>query len=204
MRSLSRHVASTPQRNEPGGRGRPRRRGARFDPLHASRGSALAFLLAAAVVALWRADTPFAHGWWLVAYLALVGGCAQLLLGPGREWIATQIGATLPSARWRRWEIGLWNTGTFAVPAGVLTDSASPVLVGSVPADGACPPRRWPGAHSSMGAATGSRVGVSLLRARALSQRQRVHRCRPRRSAALAIARARGEVPCQVALPCAD
>lgn len=132
MRSLSRHVASTPQPNEPGGRGRPRRRGARFDPLHASRGSALAFLLAAAVVALWRADTPFAHGWWLVAYLALVGGCAQLLLGPGREWIATQIGATLPSARWRRWEIGLWNTGTFAVPAGVLTDSASPVLVGSV------------------------------------------------------------------------
>lgn len=131
MRSLSRDVAAASQLTEPGRRGRPRR-SARFEPPRASRGSALAFLVAAAVVAVWRADTPFAHGWWLVAYLALVGGWAQLLLAPGREWIAARIGATLPSARWRRWEIGLWNTGTLAVPAGVLTASPSAVLAGSV------------------------------------------------------------------------
>ena len=44
---------------------------------------AAAFLVAAGVIAVIHASCPMAHGWWLVAYLSLVGGVSQSLLGPG-------------------------------------------------------------------------------------------------------------------------
>jgi ferredoxin len=43
------------------------------------------FLAASAVAADWNAAEPFAHGWWLVSFLALVGGIAQLLFGAGTQ-----------------------------------------------------------------------------------------------------------------------
>jgi hypothetical protein len=94
--------------------------------------SAVAFLLAAAALAVVRSVQPFNHGWWLVSYLALVGGVSQLLLGAGR----LMLGATRTSAPRRRrtpWaELVLWNVGTLLVPVGVLTDTAEVVAAGSV------------------------------------------------------------------------
>jgi hypothetical protein len=50
--------------------------------------AAAAFLVAAVLVAAVRGLVPFAHGWWLVSYLVLVGGISQWLLGgaPGPPW----------------------------------------------------------------------------------------------------------------------
>lgn len=93
---------------------------------------AAAFAVAAGVCAAVRAADPFDHGWWLVAYLFLVGGLAQLLLTAGRDLTVERLGAADPRRRWRWWELGLWNVGTIAVPAGVLTGSEGPVVVGSV------------------------------------------------------------------------
>jgi hypothetical protein len=47
-------------------------------------GLAGAFTLAAAAVATVRSQQPLDHGWWLVAYLALVGGLSQLIVGAGQ------------------------------------------------------------------------------------------------------------------------
>jgi hypothetical protein len=96
-----------------------------------SLGLGLAFLAAAAPAAALRATQPFEHGWWLVAYLLLVGGLSQLLLGPGRTWLLSRVGRSQPRVA-RLWgELVLWNVGTCAVPIGVFTDSASTVLAAS-------------------------------------------------------------------------
>jgi hypothetical protein len=94
--------------------------------------SAVAFLLAAAALAVVRSVEPFDHGWWLVSYLALVGGVSQLLLGAGRLMLA---GTRASASRRRRtsWsELVLWNVGTPLVPVGVLTDTPEVVAAGSV------------------------------------------------------------------------
>ena len=44
---------------------------------------ASAFVVVAATVAVVQATAPFTHGWRLLAYLKLVGGLSQLLLGSG-------------------------------------------------------------------------------------------------------------------------
>jgi hypothetical protein len=49
-------------------------------PDRLSLGLGLTFLAAAMPTAALSATNPFEHGWWLVAYLALVGGVGQLLL----------------------------------------------------------------------------------------------------------------------------
>lgn len=91
----------------------------------------LGFIAAAALAAGLRASTAFEHGWWLVAYFALVGGLAQLLLVTGRASLAARAGPA-PPARWRGWEVTLWNGGTVAVPIGVFSDGDPIVLGGSV------------------------------------------------------------------------
>lgn len=103
-----------------------------FGPERASGRLAAALVLAAAVAAAAQAIVTFEHGWWLVAYLVLVGGLAQLLLSPGAGWLASRTQAPRSPARRRWWAIGLWNTGAVAVPAGVLTSDASLVLAGSL------------------------------------------------------------------------
>src|SRR5690348_11056072 len=42
---------------------------------------AAAYLAAAALVGAVHASAPVTRGWWLVAFLSLVGGVSQLLLG---------------------------------------------------------------------------------------------------------------------------
>jgi hypothetical protein len=94
-------------------------------PLYACAG--MSFLIAGAGVAAWNAARPFAHGWWLVSFLALVGGVAQALLGAGGRAVAppsSRRDATAPRA-------ALWNAGAVLVPLGVLAEVRLPVLIGS-------------------------------------------------------------------------
>ena len=93
---------------------------------------AVLFLVAAAIVAVINARTPFAHGWWLVAYLGLVGGVSQLLLGPGLIAIAAGGGTHAPALRHGIGEFVLWNAGTVIVAAADLATAPGGVLVGSV------------------------------------------------------------------------
>lgn len=112
---------------------RPHRRDHRpTGPDRLSRGLGLAFLLSSALAAALRATTPFEHGWWLVAYLALVGGLAQLLLAPGRASVLSRVGSAYPPRVWLWCELVLWNVGALTVPIGVFADGASAVLAGSV------------------------------------------------------------------------
>ena len=90
-----------------------------------------AFTLAAAIAAVVRIATPFGHGWWLVAYLALVGGLSQLLLGPGLNAIASSTGRA-PGAKTSSAQLVLWNAGTALVAIGVLAGTSAGVIAGSV------------------------------------------------------------------------
>jgi hypothetical protein len=100
-------------------------------PDRLSLGLGLTFLTAAVPAAALSAANPFEHGWWLVAYLTLVGGLSQLLLGPGRTWLKSRAESPQPSEvrLWR--ELVLWNVGACAVPIGVFTDSSPTILAGS-------------------------------------------------------------------------
>jgi hypothetical protein len=89
-------------------------------------------LATAAVIALVNATAPFAHGWWLVAYLALVGGVAQILLGPGLIALAVRGGADAPVLRRAHAELVLWNAGTVMVAVSDLAAAPGGVLAGSM------------------------------------------------------------------------
>lgn len=87
-----------------------------------------ALIVAGGLVAAINSAAPFAHGSWLAAYLVLVGGVSQLLLGLGRLLLPTPG----PSVGLRRAEMTLWNTGNLAVAGGVLIGAAAMVTLGSV------------------------------------------------------------------------
>lgn len=93
---------------------------------------AAAFLLAAAVIAGLQAGVEVTRGWWLVAYLALVGGVAQLLLGPGLGALARHADARPPGPHARRAELALWNAGTVTVAVADLAGAGAGVVAGSV------------------------------------------------------------------------
>lgn len=76
-----------------------------------------------------RALQHYEHGIWLVAYLLLVGSLAQYLLGRGQAAVLAPSGPTTTRIRT---EVGLWNFGVVAVPAGILLDVRLLVIVGSV------------------------------------------------------------------------
>ena len=94
--------------------------------------AAFASLVAAAVAAAIHGSSPFAHGAWLVAYLALVGFLAQALLGAGQSALLTR--STLPplSREVRLARTALWSLGVVAVPLGVLSETRLLVVIGSV------------------------------------------------------------------------
>ncbi len=94
-------------------------------------GCAAAFTLAAAIAAIARIATPFAHGWWLAAYLALVGGLSQLLLGPGLNVIASRKDRA-PGRKSSFAQLVLWNAGTALVAIAVLAGTPAGVIAGSV------------------------------------------------------------------------
>lgn len=87
-----------------------------------------AMVVAGGLVAAINSAAPFAHGSWLAAYLVLVGGVAQLLLGVG----CLGLPAPRLSAQLRGAQLGLWNLGVAAVAGGVLGDALGLVAVGSV------------------------------------------------------------------------
>jgi hypothetical protein len=91
-------------------------------------GPAAAFTLAAVAVALVRSRQPFDHGWWLVGYLALVGGLSQLMLGAGQF----ALGALSVGPRVLAGELVFWNLGAMLVPVGVFAGAPGVVAVGSV------------------------------------------------------------------------
>jgi hypothetical protein len=82
-------------------------------------------IVAGGVVAAVNSAAPFTHGSWLAAYLVLVGGVAQVLLASGRAAIGSGSGRQLG-------RLMLWNFGSLAVPAGVLSDTTAWVTFGSV------------------------------------------------------------------------
>jgi hypothetical protein len=92
-----------------------------------------ALIVAGGLVGAVNSAAPFAHGSWVAAYLVLVGGVAQLLLGVGC------LGLPVPrlSARLRGAQLGLWNVGNAIVVGGVLLDAVGAVVVGSVMLEGA-------------------------------------------------------------------
>jgi hypothetical protein len=86
-----------------------------------------AMIVAGGLIAAINSSAPFAHGSWLAAYLVLVGGVAQLLLGVG----CLGLPVARLSAGLRRAELGLWNVGNVVVIGGVLADAVGVVAVGS-------------------------------------------------------------------------
>ena len=93
-----------------------------------------AFLVVAAIIAmvLGFTSTIILHGWWLVAYLGLVGGVAQLMLGPGLLALGNRTGVAPAGMRHKLLALALWNVGTIIVAVADLANSPSAVLVGSV------------------------------------------------------------------------
>lgn len=85
-------------------------------------------VIAGGVVAAVNGAAHFANGSWLAAYLVLVGGVAQFVLGLGC--------LLLPEANYstdlRRAQLVLWNVGTLAVAGGVIGNVFGVVLAGSV------------------------------------------------------------------------
>ncbi|MEO6778013.1 MAG: hypothetical protein ABI194_01045 [Gemmatimonadaceae bacterium] len=90
-----------------------------------------AFIVAAAVAAAINLNQPFPHGWWLVAYLSLVGGVAQLILASGVVALARMRGARTGLSHSVP-ELLLWNAGTIIVALADLMGRPVGVLVGSV------------------------------------------------------------------------
>ena len=87
-----------------------------------------ALIVAGGLVAAINSATPFAHGSWLAAYLVLVGGVAQLVLGAA----CLALPAAVRSTRLRRAQLVLWNAGISTVAVGVFTDVPVVVVAGSV------------------------------------------------------------------------
>jgi hypothetical protein len=96
-------------------------------------GLAGAFTVGAVAVALAlaRSQQPFDHGWWLVAYLVLVGGLSQFILGAGQLALGAAF-ATVPAGqRLLAGELVLWNLGAVLVPVGVFAGAPGVVALGS-------------------------------------------------------------------------
>ena len=62
------------------------------------------------------AHAPTRHATWAVAYLVLIAGAAQILLGTGQGWLATPV----PALGVRIVELVAWNLGSAAVVAGAI------------------------------------------------------------------------------------
>jgi hypothetical protein len=92
----------------------------------------MAFAGAAGIIAVANTIAPIDQGWWLVAYLALVDGLSQSLLGTGLSALAIRTGArrSAESTTWS--QFALWNTGVVLVAVADLTAVSIGVLLGSV------------------------------------------------------------------------
>lgn len=66
------------------------------------------------------------RGSWLAAYLVLVGGAAQIVLGGGQAWLSQRV----PPAHTMRNEAWSWNIGLVAVIVGTLASMPVVTSVG--------------------------------------------------------------------------
>jgi|SRR5829696_2017350 len=96
----------------------------------AASASSAGFVIAAAVVGTANVLAPFERGWWLTAYLFLVGGLAQLLLIRGQDALTTGPREPAASHVWAQW--ALWNVGTAIVAVADMAQSMPGVDVGSI------------------------------------------------------------------------
>lgn len=78
--------------------------------------TAVLALLLAGIVAAATARAPSQPLVWMVAYLVLVAGVAQGVLGLGQAWLPRQV----PAPAWRAGEWWLFNLGNLGVIAGTL------------------------------------------------------------------------------------
>lgn len=74
-------------------------------------------VVAGGLVAAATAPAPSTHASWAAAYLVLVAGVAQVVLGLGQAALAPHA----PSGRQAAVQAGAWNAGNAAVLAGTLT-----------------------------------------------------------------------------------
>jgi hypothetical protein len=89
------------------------------------------FLLAGVLSAAVNIAAPFDHGWWLVAYLSLVGALSQLLLGVGQSVLAENAASPVAADSLVVIQLALWGLGTIAVAAGDLAGTTAVLLCGS-------------------------------------------------------------------------
>lgn len=79
----------------------------------------IAFLLAAAGVAIYGALGTWPEAHWLALHLAFVGGVSQFVLGAGQFFAGAFLATDPPSRATIRAQLVLWNLGTVLVAAGV-------------------------------------------------------------------------------------
>jgi hypothetical protein len=91
--------------------------------------SSAVFAVGAVTVATVNALAPFQRGWWLAAYLFLVGSLSQQLLLRGQEKIETPGGEPSAAVIWTGW--ALWNAGTATVAAADMAQVMTGVDIGS-------------------------------------------------------------------------
>ncbi|HEU4978190.1 MAG TPA: hypothetical protein VFT42_04790, partial [Solirubrobacteraceae bacterium] len=83
----------------------------------------LAFLLAAAGVAIYGALGTWPQAHWLALHLAFVGGVSQLVLGAGQFFAGAFLATDPPGRATIRAQLVLWNLGAALIAAGVPTGS---------------------------------------------------------------------------------
>lgn len=84
-----------------------------------------------------RSASPLARGWWLAAYLFLVGGVSQILLGNGLLALARRSAARGSGTNAARGQLALWNVGTVTIAIADLKEVPGAVLTGSAALFGA-------------------------------------------------------------------
>jgi hypothetical protein len=95
----------------------------------ASSFSGVGYTIAAAVAGTANVVSPFERGWWLTAYLFLVGSLAQLLLSEGQHALANGPREPPAALLWAQW--GLWNAGTATVAVADMAQVMAGVDVAS-------------------------------------------------------------------------
>jgi hypothetical protein len=114
-----------------GGQLTQRRTAGENRPLRACRIASAVFAGAASCVIAWNAGWPIERGWWLGAYLLLVGCGAQLLLCAGQFALAARRGTEPPSPALAWSQLALWNLGTVTVAVADMAGALTGVAVGS-------------------------------------------------------------------------
>lgn len=89
---------------------------------------ASASIVAGGLVAAVSRPTAFELGPWSAAYLVLVGGVAQLVLGAGTAWLA----CTRPPVSRMRAELVAWNLGVVATIGGTLAGAPAATTAGGL------------------------------------------------------------------------